>query len=142
MDGEGGPGGGPAQGFSNEGSNHPYDICKLYNQGSVTVNPGFQVILGGTLRYYAGTVFYAGCMTPFKFTGDANTSLGSGQQPTILPFLLNRSDANLVDGLYDVSPKFEYQIPNGPNPTDEGDAFEIYNSFDNDGKTAKHRRTN
>lgn len=135
MDGEGGPGGGPAQGFSNEGSNHPYDICKLYNQGSVTVNAGAQVINNALLRYYAGTVFYAGCMTPFKFTGNANTNLGSGQQPTILPFLLNRSDAAVFEGFYNVNPKFEYQIPNGPNPTDEGDAFEIYNSFDNDGGT-------
>lgn len=135
MDGEGGPGGGPAQGFAEEGSNHPYDICRLYNQGSVTVNPGFQIINASQYIYYAGTVFYGGCMTPFKLTGESNITLGSGQQPTILPFLLNRSDVALsVDG-YSVNPKFEYQIPQGPPPTLDGIVGEIYNSFDNDGGT-------
>ena len=135
MDGEGGPGGGPAQGFAEEGSNHPYDICRLYNQGSVTVNPGYQTINASPYLYYAGTVFYGGCMTPFKVTGEANITLGSGQQPTILPFLLNRSDVTPFEGSYSVNPKFEYQIPQGPTPTLDGIVGEIYNSFDNDGGT-------
>lgn len=136
MDGEGGPGGGPAQGFAEDGSNHPYDICKLYNQGSVTVNAAYQVLTTGLVRYYAGTVFYAGCMTPFKYVSDSNINLGSGQQPTILPLLLNRSEVNSVDGTFEVTPKFRYQIPQGPPPnTAEGIVGEIYNSFDNDAGT-------
>ena len=136
MDGEGGPGGGPAQGFTEEGSNHPYDICKLYSQGSVTVNPAYQVINASPFYYYAGTVFYAGCMTPFRYTAESNIGVLSGHQPTILPFLLNRSEIQIVDGAFNVTtPRFEYQIPQGPPPTEDGIASEIYNSFDNAGGT-------
>ena len=87
MDGEGGPGGGPAR--DKELGDHPYDNNKMYLQGSVTVNPkvsefGFA---------YVDTVFYSG-------------QVGSGLNgATILPFLKRTGGAN--------ENEFEYEIPQG-----------------------------
>jgi len=157
MDGSGGPGGGPAQRLKSEGSNHPYDTCMLYNQGSVTVNACSQIGIPDvgpnsadvSYRYYAGTVFYGGCMTPYKHIQkqgqsgelDENITLGANQ-PTILPFLINRSvvekeltfndQSQSYDSSYSITPKFEYQIPQGPEP-DNGEFFGIFNSFGDDG---------
>lgn len=85
MDGEGGPGGGPAR--DKELGDHPYDNNKMYLQGSVTVNPK---VSEGAFNY-VDTVFYSG-------------QVGSGLNgATILPFLKKTGSAN----------EFEYEIPQG-----------------------------
>jgi hypothetical protein len=59
MDGEGGPGGGPSN--TSLSPENPYDKLRLYNQGSVTVNPFEQTDgAGGYIYSYASTVFYGG----------------------------------------------------------------------------------
>jgi len=97
MDGEGGPGGGPARAFA---SAHPYDALRMNKQGSVTVNP-FVVPGASQVHLYRNTVFYSGYISPLP---DSTTN-DSFREVTILPFLKNTSTSD--------SATFEYQIPEG-----------------------------
>ena len=89
LDGEGGPGGGPAREL---GSQHPYDALKMNLQGSVTVNPF--VASDGNLNFL-NTVFYSGKIN----AGDLSSEV------TCLPFL-KRNFAS-------AQASFEYQKPEG-----------------------------
>ena len=87
MDGEGGPGGGPAR---SENSEVPYDKRKMWDQGSVTVNP--KVIFGAgsdeesvPTFFYFDTVFYYGTL---RCGGEEDSE---GYKATILPFLRRKS---------------------------------------------------
>lgn len=78
MDGEGGPGGGPS---NTAGSSlNSYDYWKLYNQGSVTVNPS----LSGSAYSYESCTFYTGEIGDF---GIPNSNISSTPRGTILPML-------------------------------------------------------
>ena len=90
LDGEGGPGGGPAREL---GSQHPYDDLKMNLQGSVTVNP---IVSNGQLNFL-NTAFYSGKINP--------SNSGSSSEVTCLPFLKR----NFASG----QASFEYQKPEG-----------------------------
>ena len=96
MDGEGGPGGGPARAFA---SAHPYDALRMNKQGSVTVNP-FVAPGSDQVHFYHSTVFYGGYLSPLPLATNSNFG-----EVTILPFLKNTSTNSLG--------RFEYQIPEG-----------------------------
>ena len=91
MDGEGGPGGGPAR---DENSDLEYDKLRMYDQGSVTVNPlvTFNEVEVPTYHYNE-TVFYGGSLRPISTAADVQLFGGGdgeedgGYQPTVLPFL-------------------------------------------------------
>lgn len=91
LDGEGGPGGGPAREL---GSQHPYDALKMNLQGSVTVNP--LVASDGDLKFL-NTVFYSGKISP--------SNPASSSEVTCLPFLKR----DFASG----QASFEYQKPEG-----------------------------
>ncbi len=97
MDGEGGPGGGPAR---SPASDHPYDALKMNKQGSVTVNP-FVVPGPSLIHLYRDTVFYSGYISPLP----QSEVSGNFKEVTILPFLKNTSTSD--------SATFEYQVPEG-----------------------------
>ena len=68
VDGEGGPGGGPANSSDSE---NPYDKLKMYNQGSVTAAPfvfeNSDIFVSGeeqTFYNYLTTAFYGGAISP------------------------------------------------------------------------------
>ena len=120
MDGEGGPGGGPAK---DGGNGHPYDALKMYAQGSVTCAP---LVVNNfsmpgmsqpeTMYNYLQTAFYAGLVSPSavfyaEFPGNftsLNQQAAFNEVPdaqrrvTTLPFLRN-------NGFYG----FAYQLPTG-----------------------------
>lgn len=98
MDGEGGPGGGPAKGI---GSSNMYDRVKMYAQGSVTVNPYIAADpdTGENYPRYSRTVFYGGSVRALG-PADASNQYGISLTPTTLPFLYRRSSFN-----------YEYQLP-------------------------------
>ena len=99
MDGEGGPGGGPSYGFNNDSNS--YDYWKLYNQGSVTVNP----TISGGVNQYSQTVFYTGEIGPF-----ANEGVSINQSPaaTTIPLLFKTG----VGGSgFDPIDVYEYVLP-------------------------------
>ena len=119
VDGEGGPGGGPAK---DGGEGHPYDALKMYAQGSVTCAPlvveGFDIpgmTEPETLYNYLQTAFYAGLVSPSavyyaEFEGNAlgviqqnsyNAPPESQRRVTTLPFLRNNG-----------SNGFKYELPN------------------------------
>jgi len=89
FDGEGGPGGGPSNGYSGTTG---YDLKKMYNQGSVNVNPD---TVAGQYQYQF-TVFYKGTISIPSAIGPGSVSTGS-----VLPFV------RVKPGQGD----FEYQIP-------------------------------
>jgi len=91
LDGEGGPGGGPAREL---GSQHPYDNLKMNLQGSVTVNP--LVASDGDLKFL-NTAFYSGKISP--------SNPGGSSEVTCLPFLKR----DFASG----QASFEYQKPEG-----------------------------
>jgi hypothetical protein len=103
MDGEGGPGGGPSHSAIPNPEN-AYDFHKLYNQGSVTVNPAYS---GGTYHYNS-TVFYTGQIKgsssfPFNIPGQ---SIGDTPYATVLPLLFQT--ANTIPG---IEGYFKYILP-------------------------------
>lgn len=102
MDGEGGPGGGPSYAFDSDASG--YDNFKLYNQGSVTVNPVVNENEDGGFTYgYTNTVFYTGKVGSFVGAD------GAAPFSTVLP-LLYRVNNN----------KYEYLLPDlNPSNTSE-----------------------
>lgn len=100
MDGEGGPGGGPSHSFSND--DNRYDSYRLYNQGSVTVNP----YLSGTTFAYDKTVFYSGKIGPF---GDVEGDISNHPYATVLPLLFKISEGGGNDN-------YSYILP---EPSDE-----------------------
>lgn len=86
MDGEGGPGGGPSNAALEDGSSlNSYDYWKLYNQGSVTVNP---TSIGGVFSYDRCT-FYTGGINTFEHP---NISPNLSPSATILPMLFLLQD--------------------------------------------------
>lgn len=98
MDGEGGPGGGPSFGFDSDVSG--YDYKKLYNQGTVTVNPEVTVNQSGVTTFaYDNTAFYTGKIGLYQ--GES----GSAPFSTAMPMLyrVNNSD-------------YEYPLPE-PDPS-------------------------
>jgi len=103
MDGEGGPGGGPSHSASSD-SNNSYDANKLYNQGSVTVNPPFS----GGVQHYKATVFYTGEINgsaafPFNVNGQ---NISDAPHATVLPLLFQT--ANTIP---DIAGIFQYILP-------------------------------
>lgn len=84
MDGEGGPGGGPSYGFnSNEDTSiNSYDYWRLYNQGTVTVNPSYST--SDEVYSYQSTVFYTGGIGLFSIPG---RTIIQSPYATILPLL-------------------------------------------------------
>lgn len=88
MDGEGGPGGGPSN--SADSSINSYDYWKLYNQGSVTVNPTY---IDGTYNYNS-CAFYTGEIGLFDIPG-SNPS--SSPKATILPMLFRLAQTSEGD---------------------------------------------
>ena len=123
VDGEGGPGGGPANSSDSE---NPYDKLKMYNQGSVTAAPWVGAVgnQGNLLYNYLATAFYGGVISPlarFMFQGEYTfeynaTDLLGGQlvipsstlprNATTLPFLKN--NLNPTPGT-----RFDYLLPDG-----------------------------
>lgn len=101
MDGEGGPGGGPSYAFGS--SENSYDDWKLYNQGSVTVNPSFS----DGVYSYGSTVFYTGEIGGFQATG---TTIQNTPRATILPMLFRLP--NDSSG----APVYSYILP-APDPS-------------------------
>jgi len=107
MDGEGGPGGGPARG---ENSELEYDKLRMSDQGSVTVNPlvTFNEVEVPTYHYNE-TVFYGGSLRPISTAADVQLFGGGdgeedgGYQPTVLPFLkmnpVTTQQVAIFDGL-------------------------------------------
>jgi hypothetical protein len=103
MDGEGGPGGGPSHSASSD-SDNSYDANKLYNQGSVTVNPPFS----GGVQHYDATVFYTGEINgssafPFNVSGQ---NISDAPHATVLPLLFQT--ANTIP---DIAGIFQYILP-------------------------------
>lgn len=97
MDGEGGPGGGPCYGYDSDVNG--YDKFKLYNQGSVTVNPIVSTDQTGQTVYgYQNTVFYSGEVGLF--------TAGSAPFSTVLPLMFRVSGSD-----------YEYLLP-APDPLD------------------------
>jgi|TARA_R100000149_G_C5880685_1_gene145852 hypothetical protein len=78
LDGEGGPGGGPSNQAGSE--DNAYDYWKLYNQGTVTVNPH---ITDGTI-VYGLVAFYTGQIGLFSIPG---TTISNTPLATTLPLL-------------------------------------------------------
>jgi len=100
MDGEGGVGGGPCNGFEVE--ENGYDREALYNQGSVTVNGKPVTNQVGVVTFgYESTMFYGGRIGIFQ--GTTTTAEGTGVSSTALPLV------------YRVGIKYKW-LPPGPDP--------------------------
>ena len=84
MDGEGGPGGGPSNAFGSD--ENAYDRFRLYNQGSVTVNPSFS---DGVFSYNSVS-FYTGEIGKFSIP-NVSTSVPDA---TVLPMLFRVENDN------------------------------------------------
>jgi len=107
MDGEGGPGGGPSRSVGN--TSNSYDVNKLYNQGSVTVNPAESPSFAGTGNYlYSQTVFYTGKLGTFSVPGVNQTN---APHATVLPLLFR-----VLDDGDDV---FHYPLPEASDENSE-----------------------
>lgn len=106
MDGEGGPGGGPSYSAGNEFNS--YDFWKLYNQGSVTVNPSYNP--GSGTYSYGSTVFYTGKIGPYvNQSSSAPTGITQSPFATTLPLLFK------IDNAADGYPVYSYVLPEGIN---------------------------
>lgn len=100
MDGEGGPGGGPSN--TSLSPENPYDKLRLYNQGSVTVNPIEQGSdTEGYTYSYASTVFYGGHI---RMSNPNSSELGY-PTATTLPLLFLTGQTSGGDN------EWEYVLP-------------------------------